>query len=128
MAQARPLTRESTDSYEAWSALRAARARIMAEPFAQAGQTFQNTGFTAPPLECVDGDADSLPGEVAFEYGPNGDTRFYRVTVRVRWKGLTGTRVAQESFYLANVTGELATPAPLQTVTSPSTWMVPGLW
>lgn len=116
MAQSDGLTQGPREEVAARNAIQSAFAALSATPFDQVAVLFHNQGFQVPALTPVPGDADGLPGEIVFAYGPGGDTSFYTVTLRVNWRGRGGDRVVESIHYLANVRGDVGTPTPLEQI------------
>jgi len=116
MAQSHTLVERPREEYAAWSAIRNAEANLLSVSFADVASTFHLTGFDVPGLEAPPDDPDGKPGEILFDYGPGGDTRYYRVTLRVRWKGIGGVRQVERDVFLANFRGDTGTPQPLSAI------------
>lgn len=95
------------------TAMQAKFAEITATPFASIVTNFQNRGFAVAGLTPAKGDGDGLPGEILLAYGPDGNTDFYTVTLRVRWQDGTQVRTVESVRFIANVRGDSGTPAPL---------------
>jgi hypothetical protein len=113
MAQSHGLANAPREEVAARNAAQAAIAGLASTPFDQVAALYHKRGFPVPGLTPLPGDADGLPGEVVFAYGPGGDTSFYTVTVRVRWRGTTGERGIETIHYLANVRGDTGEPPSL---------------
>jgi hypothetical protein len=121
LAQAGPANEVSREDYAAWNAIRNVRAQIVSVPFPQAALAFHQRGFAVAGLKATDDDADGQPGEIVFEYGPEEDTRFYRVTLRVRWVGIRGARELESQVYLANVRADVGVVPLLTSLVPPTT-------
>jgi Tfp pilus assembly protein PilV len=87
-------------------AMRDCLARLQETPFDQVAMLYHTRGFRADAIDVVDGDLDGLPGEIIFSQGPGDAIDVYRVTLRVRWRGVGGERVIESSHYIANSRGD----------------------
>jgi len=116
MAQSGGIGESGREEMVARNALRGCIATLAATPFDRVAADFHKRGFDVPNLTPQAGDADGQCGEVVFDYGPGGDTSYYAVTVRIRWRGRTGDRVLESVHYLANVRGDTGTPTPLNEI------------
>ena len=125
LAQAGPMNESPREDYAAWNAIRTMRARLISVPFPEAALDFHQHGFAVPGLRPLKGDPDGMPGEIVFNYGPEEDTRFYRVTLRVRWTGVRGARELEAQVYLANVRGDVGTVPLLSNLAPPVTEVDP---
>ena len=114
IAQSPRLAESPREERTARSAIRTVFSEIAATAFEKAALNYHGRGFEVFPLKAVANDPDSLPGEVVFDYGPDGDTTFYSVTVRVRWQGVLGARTIKSRHYISNVRGDTGTPTPLE--------------
>ncbi|MGH7162380.1 MAG: type IV pilus modification PilV family protein [Planctomycetota bacterium] len=114
--QAKRLSALPREDLLAWSAIHAVRSEISAVAFPDAAKSYHGKGFPIAGLTALRDDADGLPGEIAFAYGPGDDTRFYKVTLRARWRGTAGDRSIESCSYLANVRAEPGTPTPLENI------------
>jgi len=121
LAQGAALSKNPRSEITARHAMQAVLAEIQSTTFAEVGTRFHNVGFPVADLKAVPGDADGLPGEVVFGYGPEGDTSYYTVTVRVRWQVGGGERVVESVRYVSNMRGDTGTPSPLAGVEQPPT-------
>lgn len=119
LASAKRLTESPRAEMTARAAIQAKFAEINATPFPEIVPGFQNRGFTVTGLKAPPGDADGLPGEVFLAYGPDGNTRFYTVTLRVTWREGTQTRNVESVRYVANVRGDTGTAPPLYKGSAP---------
>ena len=95
-------------------AIDAVFARMHAAPFHELASGFHAKGFEVEGLRAWDGDVDGLPGEVSLAYGADQPDNYYLVTVRVRWNGRTGPRLAESVRLFANVFGDVGAPTPLE--------------
>ncbi|MGH7161837.1 MAG: type IV pilus modification PilV family protein [Planctomycetota bacterium] len=116
IVQVKRLSEAPREELLAWNAINALRSEISAAPFADAAKNYHLRGFAVAGLKPQQDDADGLPGEILYEYGPGGDTRFYKVRLRARWRGTVGARSVESSFYLANVRAETGTATPLESI------------
>ena len=87
-------------------AIRDTLARLQEAPFDKVALTYHTRGFRADAIDAVSGDLDGLPGEILFAPGPDDAQDVYRVTLRVRWRGVGGERVVESSHYIANTRGD----------------------
>jgi hypothetical protein len=127
LAQAGPMNETSREDYAAWNAIRNIRSQLTSVPFPAAALTFHEHGFDVPGLRAPADDTDGQPGEIVFDYGPEEDTSFYRVTLRVRWAGIRGARVLESQVYLANVRGDVGVVPPLSSLVPPVTEVDPDV-
>ena len=116
MAQSGGIGDSGREEMVARNALRACVATLASTPFDRVAADFHNQGFDVANLTPQTGDADGRCGEVVFAYGPGGDTSYYTVTVRIRWRGRVGDRVMESVHYLANVRGDTGAPTPLEEI------------
>jgi hypothetical protein len=116
MAQTGGLGESGREEMVARNAIRSVVAALAAAPFDRVAADFHNQCFDVTGLTTQTSDADGRCGEVLFAYGPDDDTSFYTVTVRVRWRGRVGDRMMESVHYLANVRGDTGTPVPLEQI------------
>jgi type II secretory pathway pseudopilin PulG len=117
MAQTTGLAEMPRQEAAARNAIRGIVATLAATPFDKVAALNHNSDFEVQGLTVQPGDADGKCGRVIFEYGPDGDTSFYTVTVRVDWRGRAGDRTIESVHYLANVRGDSGAPTPLEELT-----------
>lgn len=113
LASAKRLSDGPRSEMVARSAIQATFAEIDATPFPRIVPDFAGRGFAAGALRAPPGDADGLPGEVLLAYGPGGNTGYYTVTLRVRWREGSRTRSIESIRFVSNVRGDTGTPPPL---------------
>ncbi len=89
--------------------IRGVLAQLESAPFDQVAVGFHMSGFPVSGLRAATGDTDGLPGEVVFDQSPGDPQNLYRVTLRVRWTGLSGARTIESVHILANVRGDPGT-------------------
>ena len=89
--------------------MRGVLAQLEGAPFDQVAVGFHMSGFPVSGLRAATGDTDGLPGEVVFDQSPGDPQNLYRVTLRVRWRGLSGTRTIESVHILANVRADPGT-------------------
>ncbi|MEE8104875.1 MAG: hypothetical protein V3T86_05010 [Planctomycetota bacterium] len=116
LAQSHELIQSPRQEVAARNWIRSIYAELAAAPFDGVAATYHRRNFDVPPLFAIADDPDGLPGEVVFEYGPNGDTSYYTVTVSVRWRGTKGARQVRSVHYLANVRGDTGNPITLEEI------------
>ena len=114
IAQGKHIVDLPREEHAARSAIASVFAEIAGTPYDQLSVRFDGADFVVPGLRPVDGDDDGMCGEIAFDYGPNGEENVYTVTTRVRWRGTAGDRSIDVVRYLANVRGDTGTPPPLE--------------
>jgi Tfp pilus assembly protein PilV len=114
IAQSPRLAEDPREERAARSAVRSVYSEVAATPFQDVAVNYHRRGFEVFPLKALAYDPDGLPGEVVFDYGPDGDTTLYTVTVKVRWQGALGARKIESRHYIANVRGDTGTPTLLE--------------
>jgi len=114
MIQASRLGSAPREDVAARNAIRDCIAEMAATPFDRVAETYQDHDFDVTGLRVAPGDPDGHVGKIHFEYGPDGSTLYYTVTVRIHWMGRNGDRVEESVHYLSNVRGDTGTPLPLE--------------
>ena len=115
MVQGPRLTRVAREEMIVRSAMRGMIAEISSAPYSEVAAAFSGEGFEVPGLAASTVDSDKLPGIIRVDEMAEGTARYYRVTVRVSWQGVQGTRSIQSVHYISNVRGDTATELPTGT-------------
>ena len=109
LANGSRLAEGSREELMARDAMRGMLARLEETPFDKVALAYHTKGFNADPLDAVRGDPDGEPGEIVFGPGPDDTSGVYQVTLRVRWRSVSGERTIESTHYLANVRGDPGT-------------------